>query len=171
MADRREQIIAELRKGSRRTVSFFRGLTPEQLAMQVYADGAQWTARQVLAHLITIEKSMHALFQNILDGGPGSTGAFDIDRYNRTQPKKLDGLPMEELISRFTAVRGGTIDRVAAMAEQDLDRSGLHPFHGRGSLERFIRWAYEHAALHEADIRAILARSYGPKLNFPAQEW
>ena len=55
-------------------------------------------------------------------------------------------------------MRQETIRIVREMKEEDLDREGMHAFHGKGKLDRFIRWAYEHARLHEGDIRRMLKR-------------
>ena len=156
MADRRTDIIGELEKGCEDSITFFKSMTAEELTVQVYQDGAKWTAKQVLAHFITIEHSMHWLFKNISSGGSGSPEDFDIERFNRTQTSKLDGLTLAELISQFRAVREDTISIVRELSEEDLDREGLHAFHGHGKLERFIRWAYEHARIHEAEIRRAL---------------
>ena len=82
---------------------------------------------------------------------------FDIDRFNRSQPAKLDHLSVATLIEQFRAVRTETIAIVTGMADSDFDREGRHPFHGHGRLERFIRWAYEHQRLHENDVRRALA--------------
>jgi hypothetical protein len=156
MTDRRTEIIDQLEKNLINTTAFFRSLSEDQLSAQVYTDGAQWTVKQVLAHFITIERSMQWLFKNILSGGPGSPDDFDVDRFNLTQPKKLDGLTVEELIERFKSVREDTIDIVRVMTEQDFDREGRHPFHGHGKLDRFINWAHEHVGIHEDDIRRAL---------------
>ena len=72
MNDRRTVIIAELEKNLDECITFFKSLSPDELSIQVYQDGAQWTAQQVLAHFITIEYSMQWLFKDILAGGPGS---------------------------------------------------------------------------------------------------
>jgi hypothetical protein len=162
MADRRAQLIANLEKNADHSVAFFQSLNPGALEMQVYQEGAGWTVKQVLAHFITIEQSMHWLFENILDGGPGSPENFDVERFNRTQPVKLDGLSFDELIHRFVSVRQETISIVKGMSEDDLDREGRHVFHGHGTLERFIRWAYEHARIHETDIRKKLKKNECP---------
>ena len=156
MTDRRTEIIAELEDNLKNSISFFRSLSDDQLSVQVYIDGAEWTVKQVLAHFITIERSMHWLFKNMLSGGSGSPDDFDVDRFNLTQPKKLDGLTVEELIEQFKSVREDTIAIVRGMTEQDLNREGRHPFHGQGKLERFIIWAYEHVGIHENDIRKAL---------------
>lgn len=156
MTDRRTEIIAELEDNLKNSMSFFRSLSDDQLSVQVYTDGAEWTVKQVLAHFITIERSMHWLFKNMLSGGSGSPDDFDVERFNLTQPKKLDRLTVEELIKQFKSVREDTIVIVRGMTEQDLNRDGRHPFHGHGKLERFIIWAYEHVCIHEVDIRKAL---------------
>jgi hypothetical protein len=158
MANRRERLIRELDRSLRESLAFFKGLSSTELKTRVYADGAQWTVQEILAHFITIERSMHRLFRDILSGGRGSPPDFDIERFNRTQPRKLESLALEELIEQFRAVRRDTVEIVRAMNEEDLDREGVHAFHGHGRLERFIRWAYEHAQLHEDDARRALRK-------------
>ena len=55
-------------------------------------------------------------------------------------------------------MRHETIRIVREMKEEDLGREGMHAFHGKGKLDRFIRWAYEHARLHEDDIHEALKK-------------
>ena len=156
MANRLEGIIAELRSNEEEIITFFQGLSTEQLKKTVYPDDPGWTVQQMLAHLITIESPMQWLFKDLLAGGPGSPEDFDLDRFNRTQPRKLDGMSLDELCDKFRSVRRETIAMVEGMENKDLDREGRHAFHGHGKLERFIVWAYEHARLHLDDIRKIL---------------
>ena len=156
MSARGTPIIAELKKNLEDSVRFFNSLSSDQLRTQVYRDGARWTVQQVLAHFITIERSMQWLFKNILAGGAGAPEDFDLERFNRSQPKKLDGQSLNELITQFTAVREDTISIVRAMSDADFDREGRHAFHGPGKLERFIRWAYEHVGIHIDEIEKAL---------------
>ena len=158
MKDRRTVIIAELEKNLDDSITFFKSLSSDELSLQVYQDGAQWTTQQVLAHFITIENSMQWLFKNILGGGPGALEGFDVERFNRTQPRKLDGKTIDELIAQFKSVRNDTISIVRSMSDADFDREGRHAFHGHGKLERFITWAYEHVGLHLEDLRKILQK-------------
>ena len=159
MDKRRTQIITELEKNLEDCIVFFSSLSPDELGIRVYQDGARWTAQQVLAHFITIEPSMQWLFKNILSGGPGSTEDFDVERFNRSQPKKLDGKTIDELIDQFKKVRKDTISIVSAMSDADFDREGRHAFHGNGTLERFIRWAYEHVQIHMEEMREVLQKA------------
>jgi len=86
MTDPRIEIIAKLENNLKNSISFFRSLSENQLSVRIYADGAKWTVKQVLAHFITIERSMHWLFKNMLSGGPGSPDDFDVDRFNLSNP-------------------------------------------------------------------------------------
>ena len=158
MDSRRDGIIAELKLNEEEIISFYKNLNSEQLGLTVYPEDPEWTVQQVLAHFITIERSMQWLFKDILAGGPGTPEGFDLDRFNRTQPGKLDGLSLDELCAKFRSVRRDTIAIVKGMEDKDLDREGRHAFHGHGKLERFIVWAYEHTRLHLEDIRGILKR-------------
>ena len=156
MHDRKAAILKEIEKSTQEIIAFYHSLSPQQLTTQVYQDGAAWNVQQVLAHFITIEQSMQWLFIDILNGGPGSPEDFDVDRFNRHQPKKLDGLSLHELIEKFKTVRKKTLTIVEGMTDRDLDREGRHAYHGHGKLERFIRWVYEHANLHCNDMGQVL---------------
>ena len=158
MSERKHDIIQNLERQRNACIARFRAFSPEQLSVQVYED-PDWKVKDVLAHLVTIEKSMQWVFENMLAGGPGSPEDFDVDRFNRSQPKKLQNLSVETLIDRFSSVRDETIELVASMTDADLDREGRHAYHGHGTLERFLRWAYEHAAAHEADVQKALRTS------------
>ena len=159
MQSRKEDIIHKLRASGEASTRFFSDLKEEQLSREVYSDGLQWTVAQVLAHLVMIERSMHRLFESLLRGGPGSPRDFDIERFNRSQTGKLEGLSRDDLLKRFSEVRGRTVAMVEQMSETDLDREGWHAFLGQDRLERFIRWAYEHAALHQDDIRTVVLKA------------
>jgi hypothetical protein len=156
MDSKRDGIIAELKKNEEEIITLYRDLNSAQLGMVVYSEDPGWTIQQVLAHFVTIERSMQWLFKDILAGGPGSPEDFDVDRFNLTQPRKLDGLSLNELIAKFRSVRRDTIALVEGMADKDLDREGRHAFHGHGKLERFVVWAYEHTRLHLDDVREKL---------------
>lgn len=157
MITRKKAIIDDLQQESRMTTAFFQSLQPDQLYLQVYQSEPHWNVRQVLAHFITIERSMQWLFLNILEGGAGSPEDFDLDRYNRTQPVKLDGFSIEDLIAKFNAVRRKTIAIVDEMDDADLDREGRHIFFGHGKLEQFISWASEHERRHKEDVQKALS--------------
>ena len=64
MNDRKINIITELEKNLEDTIAFFKSLSPDELSIHVYQDGAKWTVKQILAHFVTIERSIQWLFKN-----------------------------------------------------------------------------------------------------------
>lgn len=159
MNERITGLTDRLERNREAVLAFFRPLSIQEQGFRVYGEEPRWTVRQILAHLVTIEASMHTLFTNILGGGSGFTADdFDVDRFNRSQPQKLDDWTLEAVLDRFVEVRNTTISMVTEMNETDLDRKGNHPWHGLDRLERFVRWAYEHAELHLEDARDAVAR-------------
>ena len=41
----------------------------------------------------------------------------------------------------------------------------MHAFHGKGKLDLFIRWAYEHDRMHEDDVRKVLGKTAEPEVH------
>ena len=76
------------------------------------------------------------------------------------EPRSQLSLKEGYLIEQFTAVRQETIRIVRTMKGEDLDLKGMHAFHGKGNLGRFTRWEYEHARIHEDDIRKALGKTH-----------
>jgi ubiquinone/menaquinone biosynthesis C-methylase UbiE len=152
---RAADIVSRLVDNAGRVVRVFEALEPDQLEAVVHADESGWRAIDLLAHLVTIEQSMHWLFNTIVAGGEGSPRDFDVDRFNRSQVAKLHGVSRDDLLARFRAVRAGTIWIIEPLTDADLDRVGWHPVHGSDRLEVFLRWAYLHADRHVADLQRL----------------
>ncbi|GAB4477306.1 MAG: hypothetical protein Kow00124_20370 [Anaerolineae bacterium] len=160
MSDRRDRIAARLQERGAETLAIFTALEPGEWDSPVYpADDAGaplWTARDMLCHFISAERSFLRLFEDVLAGGSGAPEDFDIDRFNRSQVAKMADIPIEELLEQFAAIRGEVIAFVRALDEADLDREGRHPFFGIVSLEKALKLIYRHNGLHERDMRRAL---------------
>ncbi len=151
-----EALAAQLEDQGQRTIDFFRALAPAQWDTTVYAEDAAWRVRDLLAHFVTIERSLHWLIRDMAAGGAGTPDDFDLDRYNRSQVGKLHDTPPEALLAQFEAVRAETVAITRGLSDADLERTGRHAFLGSGRLSAFIEWAYKHTLLHEHDIRRAL---------------
>lgn len=156
MGNRTTPIIERLRVKGEETADFFRGLTPDQWAAQVYEDGPQWTVREVLGHFLSAEREYIVYVQDALDGGDGAPPDFDIDGFNAEAVAALGALAPAELIAQFEQARAATIATVEGMADSDLDREGRHPFFGWDRMEKFLKLVYRHNMIHERDVRRAL---------------
>jgi uncharacterized protein (TIGR03083 family) len=122
----------------------------------VYTEGATWTVRAVLAHLVTAERAFVKLFASIREGGSGVSEDFSIDRYNARQQEKTRDLLPAELVEQFKAVREEMVSFVSGLEDADLERIGRHPFLQETSLREMIRMVYLHNQIHLRDLKRAL---------------
>ncbi len=128
-------------------------LTDAQWQTSIYTEGAEWTVRAILAHLVTAEKAFIKLFENVRQGGPGASEDFDIDRYNAAQQARTHELTSAELLNQFQATRAAMIQWVAGIEQADLAKKGRHAAMGITSLEEMIKMVYLHNQMHLRDIK------------------
>jgi len=123
----------------------------------VYAEGATWTVRSVLAHLMTAERAFLKLFEQIRDRGRGVSEDFDVDRYNASQQRRTKDMSPSELVTAYGEARTQMITLVKSLGADDLDKRGRHPFLGVTTLREMIRMIYIHNKSHLRDIRRALS--------------
>jgi hypothetical protein len=153
MAETPQSLVERLRAEGEKTSAVFRQLEEPDWERVVYADGENWTVRQLLAHFITAEAGIENLIRNVLQGGEGASPDFDIDRFNSRQVAKHTLSQPEILIAMFSEQRARTINLVAGMEAADLLRVGRHPFLGVASLSDIIKLVYRHNQIHQRDLR------------------
>jgi uncharacterized protein (TIGR03083 family) len=156
MPTRQEFIVKRLTDEGQKTADFFRGLSAEDFAQQVYVTGPNWRVRDILAHFVSAEKTFVYYGRQILTGGEGAPEDFGIDEYNATQVGALRDADPAGLLAQFEAARADTVAMMLAMADSDFDRVGRHPWFGMVPLENMGKLIYRHNMLHERDVRKAL---------------
>lgn len=146
-------LAERLKAEGEKMAEFFTALTDAQWQSEVYTEGATWTVRNVLAHLVTAERAFVKLFEQIRQGGPGAAEDFSIDRYNAAQQERTRKLSPQELLEQYRAVRTEMIAWVSGLEESDLQRVGRHPFLGVTTLDEMIKMVYRHNQIHFRDVR------------------
>ena len=157
MPETTERLSKRLTEEGQKTLQFFETLSPAQFERRLYADGAQWTVRQVLAHFSLTEAGIRALMQSILIGGGGVPQDFDINIYNERKVRDLGELAPYELLTRFQAERQATINWLNGLSAEELLNTGRHPWLGIAPLDEMIQLLYRHNQIHQRDIRKLLA--------------
>ncbi|MBK8617635.1 MAG: DinB family protein [Anaerolineales bacterium] len=150
-------VIAEkLRSEGEKFVGIFSALTDEQWQTEVYTEGATWTIRNVLSHFVTSERGLVKLFEQIRQGGSGAADDFSIDRYNESQQKKTQDLPVAELIELYKSTRAETVTWVSGLQESELEIIGRHPFLEQTTLREMVKMLYIHNQVHYRDLKKVL---------------
>jgi hypothetical protein len=153
MVDTPQRLVDRLLEEGEKTRQFFEAIPAADWDLQVYSEGGHWRIRQILAHFVATEASLQKLVKNILDGGEGSPADFDLNRFNESRVRRLEGTSPSELLSEFYALRQQTAQLVSGMNPEDLIRSGRHPFLGAATLDEIIKLMYRHNQIHQRDIR------------------
>ena len=156
MADTPQRLAERLSEEGEKVCAFYNGLTPQQWEVQVYSEGSCWTARQILAHFDITETNITRLIQDVLAGGGGAPENFDLDAFNERTVAARQNLAPGELVSHFAAHRKKTVELVRQMSDEDLTKTGRHPFLGIAPLVDIIKLMYRHNQIHLRDIRRVL---------------
>jgi hypothetical protein len=150
------ELAEKLKSEGKKTVGVFSGLSDEQWQTEVYTEGTTWTIRNILAHLVTSERGLIKLFEQIRQGGAGSPDDFSIDRYNAAMQERTREASPQELVEQYKQVRAAAIDWVAGLKESDLEITGRHPFLGETVLREMIKMLYIHNLTHIRDMKKVI---------------
>lgn len=159
MADTPAFLAERLKIEGEKFFDIFSALHDADWQMEVYTEGTTWTIRNVLAHFVTAEMGFLKLFPSILNGSPGSSEDFDIDRYNARQQEKTKDLTPQELLEQYRVTRAAMVAWVGGLSEDDLSKEGRHPFLGYTTLNEMIKLVYRHNQIHYRDFRKLLPES------------
>jgi DinB family protein len=136
--------------------AIFAGLTAEQWQTEVYTEDTTWTIRNVLSHFVTSERALIKLFEQIRQGGAGSSEEFSIDRYNASMQARMKDVTPEELLEQYRAIRAESVVWVSGLKESELELRGRHPFLGPTVIREMIKMLYLHNQLHYRDMKRAL---------------
>ena len=159
MAELAQELADSLESEGRKTLDFFRALTPQQWEAQVYSDGPAWKVHNLLAHFTEVEGSIPRLIRSILDGGEGVPKGFDIDRWNKRYTGEMSLQDRQALLSEFARRRAATVEMTRGMSAADLDQRGRHPALGVTDVKHMLKLLYIHLQGHQRDIRRALKKN------------
>lgn len=150
------ELAEKLKSEGEKFVAIFSGLTDEQWQAEVYTEGTTWTIRNVLSHFVTSERGLVKLFEQIRQGGAGSSEDFSIDRYNASMQARMKNSTPQELLEQYKSVRADSIAWTSSLSEADLEKQGRHPFLGMTTIREMIKMLYLHNQLHYRDIKRVI---------------
>ena len=150
------ELAEKLRSEGAKLSDFFASLRDEQWQVEVYTEGAVWTIRSILAHLVTAERAFVKLFEQVRQTGAGVSQDFSIDRYNASEQDKTKDLTPHELLDGYRAVRADMIQWLSTLSDSDLEKTGRHPFLGETTLREMVKMIYIHNQMHYRDLRRVL---------------
>ena len=150
------ELAEKLKSEGEKILGIFSAFTDGQWDVEVYTEGATWTIRNVLSHLVTSERGLIKLFEKIRQGEEGASLDFSIDRYNASMQARTKELTPFELLEQYKSVRAESIAWTSGLAESDLEIRGRHPFLGITTIREMIKMLYIHNQTHYRDMKKAL---------------
>jgi hypothetical protein len=135
------------------------GLSPEDWERRAYADGGEWTVKQLLTHVASAEPGQLATGQRMLAGEAKLGEGFSLHFWNQRQvEKRKDRLPAD-LLDDLAASRQQLLAWIDGLAESDFEKSGQHARGDFITVEQLCYRVGEHEAEHAAQIARAVGRS------------
>ena len=150
------ELAEKLRSEGERFVAIFSGLNDDQWSQEVYTEGTTWTIRNMLAHLVTSERGLIKLFEQIRQGGTGAAEDFSIDRYNAAMQERTKDSTPADLIEQYKQIRGNSVAWVSGLKEDELEIIGRHPFLEMTTIREMIKMLYIHNMTHYRDMKKAM---------------
>lgn len=128
---------------------------------QIYPDGLQWNARQVLIHITEADRGHNFQAMNIAEGKDVIPADFDVERYNARTTEKFATKTVAEARAELAANRKALLEWLDGLDEAKLDREGRHASGTTMTVRNIIRMQALHAQGHARDIARVLGITVG----------
>jgi len=156
MIENPEKLADRLAVEGQKCLDYFKSLPPADWKVKLYTDGSQWDIQDLLAHFVSAEQANQHLVNYIMAGGEGAPVDFNINVFNEKDVERLCLLPIGELLQNFSSLRQSLVNLVLQMRNEDLIKTGYHPFLGFATVADIIKLVYRHNQIHIRDVKRIL---------------
>ncbi|HXQ34417.1 MAG TPA: DinB family protein [Anaerolineales bacterium] len=150
------ELAEKLKSEGEKIYAIFSEFADDHWNAEVYTEGTTWTIRNVLSHLVSSERGLLKLFEQIRQGGEGASLDFSIDRYNASMQARNKELTPIALLEQYKSVRAESIAWTSALSESELEKQGRHPFLGITTIREMIKMLYIHNQTHYRDMKKTL---------------
>jgi hypothetical protein len=116
----REEVRLLLEQAHKELLAAIDGLTPEQMAIPVFAD---WSVKDILAHIVSWEEYTLLDFQRVARGHMPALASFkqqDVDSFNALVMSLRRDFPLDQVMHELEANRKATIAAVNALPDERL---------------------------------------------------
>ncbi len=151
MADRRTEARNAYERAHRELCQLVDAMSAEE--MQRESSNPGWSARDVMAHLATIDERLHSQMQAALDSKPYEN-TEDVNTFNERKVAELRGWSLEQVRAELDRQRDATLALFDSANESQLDNYIDHPRRGRLTLIDLLTHAGEHIQTHANEIAA-----------------
>ena len=149
---RQESILRQLDESYAYLTDHLGRLTPADWERPIQDADQQWTARQILVHLVDSQKGMLGQMTRINQGQEAIPPDFDLNRWNKRTVEKNAERTKDELMAQLADEFVKLKAFVGTLSDADLDKRGRHSSLVIMSLEEIARLIATHEMEHVQSI-------------------
>ena len=139
-------------------IALLNSFTPEQWELPAPSDeGAQWKARDVLAHLAVSEGGQLGQIERCLKGEAPVPDDFDLTRFNRRSVQKQAEKSVADLLKEIETGHTRVLATLETVSDADFDKSGRHARGDVITVEQFFIRTTEHRLQHATELKKALS--------------
>ncbi len=154
MADRRSEARNGFESAHRELCQLVDAMSAEE--MQRESSNPGWSARDLMAHLATIDERLRAQMQAALDSQPYES-LEDVNTFNERMVAERRNWSLDKVRSELDQQRNATLALFDSANDSQLDNAIMHPRRGRLTLLDLAKHAGEHIRTHSSEIAATRA--------------
>ncbi|KPK21131.1 MAG: hypothetical protein AMJ76_03535 [Dehalococcoidia bacterium SM23_28_1] len=120
MVSDRKEAYSLLEASHKELLAAIDGLTPEQMAIPVFAD---WSVKDILAHIVSWEEYTLLDLQRVARGHMPALASFkqqDVDNFNALVMGLRRNFPLDQVMDELEANRQATIAALDALPDERL---------------------------------------------------
>lgn len=157
MSDRKARLRQEIESDHAACMAILARVMPEQWDHLVPSDeGAEWKARDVLAHLAVSEGGQLGQVTRCIAGEVTVPDDFDLTRFNRRSAAKQAGRSPAEMLAEIEAGHQKVLETLDQTDESHFDKTGRHARGDVITVERFFGRITRHRRRHAEELaRAV----------------
>jgi DinB superfamily len=153
MSDRKDKLRQTIQADDAASLAIFKRLSPEQWERPVPSDeGADWKARDVLAHVAVSEGGQLVVIGRVLAGEGGVPADFELNRYNRRAVQKQAERSTDDFLASIERDHANVLGALEAASDADLDKTGRHARGDTLTIEQFFLRITEHRRQHAEEL-------------------
>jgi hypothetical protein len=152
---KKEAIRDKLARTRQAVLDTVAGWSAQEWNTTVYGEGENWTATDVLGHLMFAEKDMTRLMARIQQGEEGVPTDFDLDRWNAGRVRRAREKSPADLLADMAANREALLAYLDGLGAEDWAKAGRHGSMQMMSIEDIFHRIAEHEMYHAWHLRRV----------------
>jgi hypothetical protein len=130
---------------------------PEHLwDTKLYSDGAQWTLRQLVIHLMISDRGQNSIVKGVVGGKEVIPADYDLERFNKSSVQKQAETSVPDARASLKVTRADLVNWLKDVEDEALDKQGRHATLKVLTVGQMLNVMAMHESAHADDIERFV---------------